>query len=375
MDNSDCDAEDATWGIKKYRRNPFINNKEDYFNEHVERIICSILANKNIKKINYLTFDVLFNFFIKIIKRFGSICKKFSSLRGSVVVNYIDIKYCLRLYFNNIYKEIYIIKNYKNNFDHIIFNINIQNRDEKIINHQENEEKGNYINVIQNSYLYYQNLCTKKKNNNFNSDNSFSQINTDNLHNSPSNQNVNVLSLDENIDIEKYKELMRLKKKYMHDHMPIVPLTLNRKEKITGYYNEQNELHNQNSFSFFNSTDQSSSELSDTDSNSIDQSHNLDTLENVQIYNNDNNNSGKNSNDNLIYEKEIMCKEKIEVLKLIPKIKDIYIQNSSQQNSQFNTPNDKHPISFNSNKYIEPQEYQNGLSLGDTPSQVSNQIH
>lgn len=329
----------------------------------MERIICSILANKNIKKINYLTFDVLFNFFIKIIKKLGLICKKFSSLRGSVVVNYIDIKYCLKIYFNNIYKEIYIIKNYKNYFDHVIFDISLQNREEKIENHQENEEKGNYINVIQNSYLYYQNICMKKNNNNFNSVNSFSQINPDNL---PSNQNVNILSFNENVDIEKYKELMKLKKKYMHDHMPIVPLTLNRKEQITGYYNEQNESYNQNSFPFLNYSSQSSSELSDTssNSNSTTQSHNFETMKNIQIYTNDKD----NNNNNLTHEKDIMCKEKIEVLKLIPKIKDIYIQNSIQQNSQFNITNDN-SILFNSNKYKELQEYQNDLSLGDIPFQ------
>ncbi|SCM23570.1 conserved Plasmodium protein, unknown function [Plasmodium chabaudi chabaudi] len=356
MDNGEGELEHTTSGINKYRSNPFINNKEDYFNENVQRIICSILANKNIKKINYLTFDVLFNFFIKIIKKFGLICKKFSSLRGSVVVNYIDIKYCLKIYFNNIYKEIYIIKNYKNSFDHIIFDISLQNQDENKTNQQENNEKGNYINVVQNSYLYYKNLCMKKKNNDINSLDSFPQINPDNLPNTASNENVNILSLNENIDIEKYKEVMKLKKKYMHDHMPIIPLTLNRKEQITGYYNDQNESYNQNSFSFLNYSSQSSSQLSDTssDSSSTNQSHNFDTTKNMEI-----DPAHKATDHNLIYEKDIMCKEKIEVLKLIPKIKDIYIQNSANQRSQFSA----------TNKYIEPQEYQNDLSLGDIPPQ------
>ncbi|SCN61040.1 conserved Plasmodium protein, unknown function [Plasmodium chabaudi chabaudi] len=356
MDNGEGELEHTTSGINKYRSNPFINNKEDYFNENVQRIICSILANKNIKKINYLTFDVLFNFFIKIIKKFGLICKKFSSLRGSVVVNYIDIKYCLKIYFNNIYKEIYIIKNYKNSFDHIIFDISLQNQEENKTNQQENNEKGNYINVVQNSYLYYKNLCMKKKNNDINSFNSFPQINPDNLPNTASNENVNILSLNENIDIEKYKEVMKLKKKYMHDHMPIIPLTLNRKEQITGYYNDQNESYNQNSFSFLNYSSESSSQLSDTssDSSSTNQSHNFDTTKNMEI-----DPAHKATDHNLIYEKDIMCKEKIEILKLIPKIKDIYIQNSANQRSQFSA----------TNKYIEPQEYQNDLSLGDIPPQ------
>ncbi|VEV57272.1 conserved Plasmodium protein, unknown function [Plasmodium vinckei vinckei] len=365
MNNTKDDLEDTNNGINKYRSNPFINNKEDYFNENVQRIICSILANKNIKKINYLTFDVLFNFFIKIIKKFGLICKKFSSLRGSVVVNYIDIKYCLKIYFNNIYKEIYIIKNYKNSFDHIIFDINLQNQEEKIINQQETDEKGNYINVVQNSYLYYKNLCMKKKNNDINSFNEFPQISSDNLPNSTSNENVNILSLNENIDIEKYKEVMKLKKKYMHDHMPIIPLTLNRKEQITGYYNEQNESYNQNSFSFLNYSSQSSSQSSDTssDSSSTTQSHNFDTTKNIEI-----NPTHKVNDNNLIYEKDIMYKEKIEVLKLIPKIKDIYIQNSAKQHSQFNTTNDNSQFSV-TNKYIEPQEYQNDLSLDNAHPQ------
>ncbi|CRG97927.1 conserved Plasmodium protein, unknown function [Plasmodium gallinaceum] len=286
--------------IEKYRSNPFTNSKEDYYNEIIQKIICSILVSKNIKKINCLVFDLLFDFFMKIIKTIGINCRNFSFLRGSVVVNYIDIKCCLKLAFSNIYNEIYTLKKY-NMFNNFIFDI------------VDNVKKYNYINVVQNSYLYYKHLCMKKneKSDFLNEFNNMNYLNTKNyltLDCSSTNENVNVLFLNENIDIEKYKEIMKLKKKYMHDHMPIIPLSMNIKEKKTGYIQK---IESCDDFSSSNLSSESSSSSSSYESSK--ESKNSDYFDEHEEYTN-----------------EDISKEKIEILNLLPKLKEIYIQNKKK---------------------------------------------
>ncbi|CRH00516.1 conserved Plasmodium protein, unknown function [Plasmodium relictum] len=290
--------------IEKYYSNPFTNTKEDYYNEIVQKIICSILVSKNIKKINYLIFDILFDFFIKIIKTIGINCRKFSSLRGSIVVNYIDIKCCLKLAFNNIYNEIYTLKKY-NIFNNFIFDI------------VDNVKKDNYINVIQNSYLYYKHLCMKKseKSDFLNEFNNMNYLNTKNyltLDCSSPNENVNVLFLNENVNIEKYKEIMKLKKKYMHDHMPIIPLSINTKEKKIGYIEKIESCDELSSSNL--SSKSSSSSSSSSSYQSCDDSRNSDYFNQEEEYTN-----------------EDISKEKIEILNLLPKLKEIYIQNKKKK--------------------------------------------
>ncbi|SBT36345.1 conserved Plasmodium protein, unknown function [Plasmodium ovale wallikeri] len=333
-----CKEEDSNT-IERYRNNPFINTKEDYYNEKIQKIICSILVSKNVKKVNCLVFDLLFDFFMKIIKTLGMKCRKFSSLRGSVVVNYIDIKYCLKLGFYNLYKEIYIVRSYSNLFGHFIFDLGQEDKIKK--------KNNNYINVVQNSYLYYKELCMKKKEK-YDSLNEFNSINYLSLGNCTSNENVNVLFLHENIDIEKYKQIMKLKKRYVHDHMPIIPLFLNRKEKKTGYYNDKNEYY-ENSSSSSNSSSESSSISSNQSSD-----HSNDYL-NIFSHTNSQN---KDENIRDIQKKENMGKEKIEILNLIPKLKDIYVQNAKWKDGV--EKEDQHL--FNSLNIFDPHDYQTGGS-------------
>ncbi|GAW81408.1 hypothetical protein, conserved [Plasmodium gonderi] len=357
-DNSGCKAKgDMNEGsIEKYHGNPFTNLKEDYYNEKIQRIICAILVRKNIKKVNVEVFDLLFNFFMKIIKTIGMNCRKFSSLRGSVVVNYIDIKYCIKVVLNNVYNDIYITNNFQYLFDNCIYDIEEHDENIKIKNH-------NYINVLQNSYLYYKQLCMKQKEkyetmdnldyvdspldniNRIDSLQNLSCLNNLVFGNSTSNENVNVLFLNENIDIEKYKEIMKLKKKYVHDHMPIIPLTLNRKEKKTGYYNDKMEYYEElssSSSSSVKSSSSSSSNLSDPSSdyseffNQVDQN-----VSEKDMYN--------------THTKDDIGQEKMQVLNLLPKLKDIYTQNGkrAQQNNDTQDPNE---FLFNSLNIFETKE-------------------
>ncbi|GAB66918.1 hypothetical protein PCYB_102680 [Plasmodium cynomolgi strain B] len=64
-DNSDEQKRESPPGkthIEKYHANPFTNSKEDYYNEKTLRIICSILLCKNIKRVDCVVLDLLFNF-------------------------------------------------------------------------------------------------------------------------------------------------------------------------------------------------------------------------------------------------------------------------------------------------------------------------
>ncbi|SBT71727.1 conserved Plasmodium protein, unknown function [Plasmodium malariae] len=367
--------------IEKYHGNPFTNSKEDYYNEKIQKIICSILASKNIKKINYLVFDVLFDYFIKIIKTIGVNCRKFSSLRGSVVVNYIDIKYCLKLAFSNLYTEIYVLKNYNKLFGHLIFDIlqddkgkkdhnnstNYNNSSNNNNNYYSNNNSNtcsnkpnissnnnscsnsnnvNYINVVQNSYLYYKQLCMKKKDK-YDSLNDFNNINYLPLGTFSSNENVNVLFLNENIDIEKYKEIMKLKKKYIHDHMPIIPLSLNRKEKKTGYYNDKTDYYEQESSSI-----NSSSNSSSTSSSSTSSDHSSDDSDHFSSINK---HYGEEEMDNK-FTKECMGQEKIDILNLIPKLKDIYTQNAQNAHKMMNQETGSECLFFNSLNIFDAKE-------------------
>ncbi|SPJ08994.1 conserved Plasmodium protein, unknown function [Plasmodium sp. DRC-Itaito] len=420
--------------IEKHYRNPFINTKEDYLHEKVEKIICSLLLSRNIKKANCLVFDILFDVFMKIIKTIGYHCKKFSSLRGSHVVNYIDIKYCLKLAFYNIYNEIYILKDYSKLYKDIIYyhiydeednkenNNNINKNESNNNQHNNNQhnnnnnnehinnehinkelnnnkficdnnqervrendecynkneetnlrkttssmkiikEKENYINVVQNSYLYYKHLCTKKNNNTYDLINNFNSINNlftsefynkniqdGNLSNS---ECVNILSLRENINVEKYKEIMMLKKNYIHDHMPIIPLSINRKEKITGYINESdnneydhiklqsnNLLNNDEHVLHLSSCSSSSSSSSLSDDSQANEKK-LSDLSNKNYNYLNTSNDHSNLSQRMLYEhsKENISKEKIEILNLLPRLKDIYDQNAKQKNDMNKSEN------------------------------------
>ncbi|SOV21353.1 conserved Plasmodium protein, unknown function [Plasmodium sp. DRC-Itaito] len=385
--------------IEKYYRNPFINTKEDYLHERIEKIICSILLSRNIKKANCLVLDILFDIFMKIIKTIGYHCKKLSSLRGSHVVNYIDIKYCLKLAFYNIYNEIYILKDYSKLYQDIIY-YHIYDEDDNNKNnlHNNNEinnnnfiicddnqehvgeddgfynkneesnlrkstcsmkvikEKENYINVVQNSYLYYKHLCTKKNNNtydvinNLNSTNNLftNEFNNKNIQdgNLSNSECVNILSLRENINVEKYKEIMMLKKSYIHDHMPIIPLSINRKEKITGFINEKdnntydhmklqsNNLLNNDEQNIHSSSYSSSSSSSSSSDDSQESKKKLSDFSNKNYNYLNKYNDHSNLSQHMINEhtKENISKEKIEILNLLPRLKDIYVQNAKQKN-------------------------------------------
>ncbi|EUD68271.1 hypothetical protein C922_01291 [Plasmodium inui San Antonio 1] len=255
--------------IEKYHANPFTNSKEDYYNEKTLRILCSILLSKNIKRVDCVLLDLLFHFFVKMVKTIGMNCRRFSSLRGSVVVNYIDIKHCTKLALSNLYEEIYTLSNLNDLFEGSSFEAEEQDDTARSKNY-------NYINVLQDSYLYYKQLCMKQREK-YDSMENFDGTNPlDSLHNmanlnylnignnSSSNENVNVLFLNENIDIEKYKEIMALRKKYVHDHMPIIPLSLNRKEKKTGLYNEKADYYEEFSSSHSSSSKSSLSSSSES---------------------------------------------------------------------------------------------------------------
>ncbi|ANQ08778.1 Uncharacterized protein PCOAH_00030150 [Plasmodium coatneyi] len=313
--------------IEKYHANPFTNSKEDYYNEKILRIICTILLRKNIKRADCVVLDLLFNFFVKMVKTIGMNCRKFSSLRGSVVVNYIDIKHCIKLALNNLYGEIYMVSNFNDLFEKSPYEVEEEEDDAvKKKNH-------NYINVLQNSYLYYKQLCMKQRENNDSIENLDGTNPLDSLHNmtnlnylnignnSSSNENVNVLFLNENIDIEKYKEIMKLKKKYVHDHMPIIPLSLNRKEKKTGLYNDKADYYVDLSSSYSSSAKSSmssSSESSHPCSDDSDFFHHM----------NENGCDGKKLESET---KEDMGQEKMQVLSLLPKLRDIYMQNAERK--------------------------------------------
>ncbi|CAA9988688.1 conserved Plasmodium protein, unknown function [Plasmodium knowlesi strain H] len=313
--------------IEKYHANPFTNSKEDYYNEKILRIICSILLCKNIKRVDCVVLDLLFNFFIKMVKTIGMNCRKFSSLRGSVVVNYIDIKHCVKLALSNLYEEIYTVSNFNNLFASSPYEVEEEEEEDAV-----KKKNHNYINVLQNSYLYYKHLCmkqTEKYNSMENLDGTNPLDNLNNVttlnyltigNNSPSNENVNVLFLNENIDIEKYKEIMKLKKKYVHDHMPIIPLSLNRKEKKTGLYNDKTDYYmdiSSSGSSSAKSVSSSSSESSHPSSDDSDFFHHI----------NGNSAEGKELES---HTKEDMGQEKMQVLSLLPKLRDIYMQNGER---------------------------------------------
>ncbi|CAI7720986.1 hypothetical protein PVIIG_02003 [Plasmodium vivax India VII] len=308
--------------IEKYHANPFTNSKEDYYNEKTLRIICSILLCKNIKRVDCAVLDLLFNFFIKMVKTIGMNCRRFSSLRGSVVVNYIDIKHCAKLALTNLYEEIYTMSNLNDLFESLPYEVEEQDDAAKKKNH-------NYINVLQNSYLYYKQLCMKQREKYDSMENLDGTMNPlDSLHNmtnmsyltignnSSSNENVNVLFLNENIDIEKYKEIMKLKKKYVHDHMPIIPLSLNRKEKKTGLYNDKADYYEELSSSHSSSVNSSSSSSSESSRPSSDDSEFFHHM-------GENGSEGKRLES---HTKDDMGQEKMQVLSLLPKLRDIYMQ-------------------------------------------------
>lgn len=324
--------------VEKYVGNPFVNTKEDYYNEITQKVICSILLSKNIKKIDYLLFDLLFDFFLKRVKSIGINCKKLSALRGSSAINYIDIKFCLKIHFPPLYKEIYTSKkiNILNNFT---------------VEGKENTSGTDLINVVHNSYLYHKQLCMKKNEKNdllneFDSMNCFYSKNNNMLFDIfNSNKDVNVLFLNENIDVQKYKEFMKLKKKYIHDHMPIIPLTINTKEKKIGYM-DSIESQEESTSTLNSDEDDEEEEHSSSSSSSNEDSANSSAGSSHFSINAESkkkaNKSGtcKKENPNV---SEEMSKEKIELLTLLPKVKQIYLRNSKNKETaktfDYSSPN------------------------------------
>lgn len=320
--------------IEKYVGNPFVNTKEDYYNEIVQKIICSILLSKNIKKIDYLIFDLLFDFFLKRIKSIGTNCKKLASLRSSAAANYIDVKFCLKLHFPPLYKEIYTSKKIS------IFN-----------SFSIDKEKGNTsphdsINVVHNSYLYHKHLCMKQNEKNdflneFNSMGCFYSKNNLPFELFNANKDVNVLFLNENINVHKYKELMKLKKKYIHDHMPIIPLTINMKEKKIGYIDSTEAQENVPSSSNCDEEDEEEEEDDDDDDDDDSTSSSNDSvsgssaadsfLSNASTHSKKSKNKLGTHNTEKTCMNEDMSKEKIELLTLLPKLKEIYTQRSQSR--------------------------------------------
>ncbi|KJP87144.1 hypothetical protein AK88_03191 [Plasmodium fragile] len=341
--------------IEKYHANPFTNSKEDYYNEKILRIICSILLCKNIKRVDCVVLDLLFNFFIKMVKTIGMNCRKFSSLRGSIVVNYIDIKHCTTLALSNLYEEIYTTSNLNDLFESSPYEV--QEEEEEDDEDAVKKKNHNYINVLQNSYLYYKQLCMKQREKYDSMENLDGNNPVDSLHNiinlnylnignnSSSNENVNVLFLNENIDIEKYKEIMKLKKKYVHDHMPIIPLSLNRKEKKTGLYNDKADYYMDLSSSYSSSDKLSLSSSSESSHPSSDDSEFFHHM-------NESGCEGKNVES---HTKEDMGQEKMQVLSLLPKLRDIYMQNRERTLKEGN-PQAPSEYLFNSLNIFEPPD-------------------
>lgn len=331
--------------IEKYVGNPFVNTKEDYYNEIVQKIICSILLSKNIKKIDYLIFDLLFDFFLKRIKSIGTNCKKLASLRSSAAANYIDIKFCLKLHFPPLYKEIYTSKK-----------INIFNSF-SIDKEKVNTNPHNSINVVHNSYLYHKQLCMKQNEKNdflneFNSMDCFYSKNNLPFDLFNANKDVNVLFLNENINVHKYKELMKLKKKYIHDHMPIIPLTINMKEKKIGYIDSTEAQEDVPSSSNSDEEDdeegEEEDEEDDDDNSSTSSNNNVSGSSVADSFSSDISAHSKKPinkvgthNKGKTYTDENTSKEKIELLTLLPKLKEIYAQRSRSRNDPTQVEHDR----------------------------------